>query len=922
MFNPNNHFKQINTVLLLSLILFSCIRVLKVNAVPTNVIPNDKIEQAFENDSMIDAILREEITRSLEPNSENITDTESDNISWIPILSKAPRPPSVEIIESSENYLVLNLTIYGMYHTQKYNGSSLFDQITIPETGLFSEIGKAQIPAIREYIKIPRETSVSLDILYSTQYNISNYKIWPSQSPIPEVQEKTRKQKFEYDEQFYCQSNIFPSDISQISSPMFLRNHELIQLCYYPIQIYPFEEIIQITSNIIVKINFNTKITSHLSLVEGPRVSDKRSQIFDNLITELVLNEAPKKYMIESVEETGYLIVTHDSFFDSLNEFILWKQDQGLSVSAVKLSEIGINPTDEDIYSFIKNAYETWQIPPTYILLVGDVEYVPTHYGIFHMYHNETTPTDHYYACVAGDDYFPDLLVGRLSVKNLNELSSILDKIINYSGGFTKKITLIADNEEGRTFEETSNWVYDYTGYYGYTADRFHESTNTATISNIQTAINEGRSIVNYRGHGNPTSWHTSGFSNEDILTLNNQNKYPFVVSCTCLTGYFDYHIDSFGETWMKAPNKGAVAFWGSSRVSYSGWNDDLVKNVYISIFEKGATRVGFITTLAKLDMFRNYGDGYLTELEFELYNLLSDPHLEIFPTYTHELEINLNHQEHVDNGELVRINASVSNIGQSIETDISVELYINNELVENARIDFLNPNDSQIIQFQWQSIPGLHNITVILIPVSDESLIYNNRETGSLMVYDPSLILIVNDNTGNVGFRGSSLTNITNILDESEYTYIKWDKSQDGVPELYVMNLFDTLIWTTGDYYSWAVDPYDALLLDGYVRQGGNLILEGQDIGYDHKTDSFMVNVAHASFQKDKIPSPGLRSSKTPHSLTEGIRPDCDGWIFNEPERPAGKRSAGKILESIRNNPIFLTKNRFFFKIAAFLKR
>ena len=68
------------------------------------------------------------------------------------------------------------------------------------------------------------------------------------------------------------------------------------------------------------------------------------------------------------------------------------------------------------------------------------------------------------------------------------------------------------------------------------------------------------------------------------------------------------------------------------------------------------------------------------------------------------------------------------------------------------------------------------------------------------------------------------------------------------GNPSLAFLLNFKLVIWTCGDCWNWAVDSTDAERLEAYLSQGGTILLEGEDIGYDHDSDDFMVNVAHES--------------------------------------------------------------------------
>ncbi len=60
--------------------------------------------------------------------------------------------------------------------------------------------------------------------------------------------------------------------------------------------------------------------------------------------------------------------------------------------------------------------------------------------------------------------------------------------------------------------------------------------------TDITNWINDGALIVNYSGHASLQQWAAEAvFVNADAGTLTNSGKYPFVISMSCLTGYFGY---------------------------------------------------------------------------------------------------------------------------------------------------------------------------------------------------------------------------------------------------------------------------------------------------------------------------------------------------------------------------------------------
>jgi hypothetical protein len=90
---------------------------------------------------------------------------------------------------------------------------------------------------------------------------------------------------------------------------------------------------------------------------------------------------------------------------------------------------------------------------------------------------------------------------------------------------------------------------------YGYTeVDEIYDPyANSAMVA---AALDEGRGIVNYCGHGSTTSWGSSGFSNGDVNNLTNNGMLPFILSVACYNGTFTGGT-CFAEAWLRATNAG-----------------------------------------------------------------------------------------------------------------------------------------------------------------------------------------------------------------------------------------------------------------------------------------------------------------------------------------------------------------------------
>jgi len=96
------------------------------------------------------------------------------------------------------------------------------------------------------------------------------------------------------------------------------------------------------------------------------------------------------------------------------------------------------------------------------------------------------------------------------------------------------------------------------------------ESDRQAAL--IRSKINDGVGFVNYTGHGNWDEWEGPRITIGDVSSFTNFGKYPVVIANACLTAKFDERV-SFGEAWVRAENRGAVAYIGASNSTF--FNED-----------------------------------------------------------------------------------------------------------------------------------------------------------------------------------------------------------------------------------------------------------------------------------------------------------------------------------------------------------
>ena len=237
-----------------------------------------------------------------------------------------------------------------------------------------------------------------------------------------------------------------------------------------------------------------------------------------------------------------------------------------------------------------------------------------------------------------------------------------------------------------------------------------------------------------------------------------------------------------------------------------------------------------------------------------------------------HDLRVTLQAPGAIHAGGDARLNATVHNDGLNDETNVRLSLLANGTEIASRMIPTLTPGASESLSYTWtQSLEGWYNITAYSAPVPNENVVSNNAATDWTAVTDADVLLVVDDD-GSYSIRGTSQDRFETALTNAGLDYLVWVESVHDRPGLDVLGLFQAVVWTCGDYWDGAVDSVDAGGLQSYLDRGGAVLLEGEDIGFDHRSDIFMSTVAHAYYEVDYVGSSGIHKTDPTHPIAQGL--------------------------------------------------
>jgi len=330
------------------------------------------------------------------------------------------------------------------------------------------------------------------------------------------------------------------------------------------------------------------------------------------------------------VTGADYVVISPVDFMPALTSLIALRQSQGLTVTVESAQAIydaygSGRPDPAALRAYLANAYATWALRPTYVLLVGDGTFDPKRYRadtpptIIPPYLADVDPwagetaADNRYVTVDGADNLPDMLIGRLPVNTLAETQIVVNKIVQYEtqpapGGWNGNVVFAADNPDSAgNFAAQSEILASTFISTPFTAQRIYytppPTTATATQQAILNRWNAGAGLVMYTGHASVSQWAVERlFHRDDASSLNNAAKLPVVLEMTCFTGSFQNPAyGTLDELLVRRSNGGAVAAWGATGLGVSTGHADLADGFMRSVFVEGKTNLGLAAFSGKL---------------------------------------------------------------------------------------------------------------------------------------------------------------------------------------------------------------------------------------------------------------------------------------------------------------------------------
>jgi hypothetical protein len=532
------------------------------------------------------------------------------------------------VISADEDHaeLLFELSDYELI-TNTIEGEKYY-RIFHPEAGYLLEEGLPELPVFSVSVIIPDRGTVSLQKeIIDRQRMITDISVMPSQGYDMVIDES---RGFLKDDAFYSKNEEYPLYLTRMSEPAVIRDYRFVTVTVAPFSFNPSKAELTIKEEVRVRIDYNR---SRIGANEITRAGRKLSRSFENIYRGIFLNYDQNRDTTRDYQARSILVIHHHSLTiqAAVNNFVNWKRDKGFEITAVSTEDLTSNTV---IKNYIQNAYNNWDNPPEYVVLMGGGSgsfQIPTFYA-------NGAYGDHPYGLLEGNDDIPDVFVGRVPIVTVEQSSAMWNKIRYYekepyltdtdwyerallvgdsttSSGISPKFTIKYVKELMLLYNEEYQFVEHYSG-------------SASTV--INNAINQGVSLFPFRGYIGMAGWSPE----EPSLTNGAMMPNAFFMTCSTLAFSNTSKTEAIVIMGTPATLKGAVSAIGMNTSSTkTAFNNALTGSFFYGIFNENIRTMGETLARGKIFLHQTFGTVHPSEPQYHTQkaSLIGDPSMDIW---------------------------------------------------------------------------------------------------------------------------------------------------------------------------------------------------------------------------------------------------------------------------------------------------
>ena len=476
---------------------------------------------------------------------------------WTPIKSQQPCAPKVGLISNTEKETTVAFSLEGFY-TEAVNTPKGTQQIiSVPKMASMLETGAPDLPLFAIPLAIDDHAKMEVTIEKSRFEDFEHIEIAPSKGNISR-EINPDDVPFRYGEA-YSQNRFFPDSQARLDQPYILRDFRGQNILVYPFAYNPITKTLRVYTEITIRVHKTNDIGANqkTSRKRCSRIAPETRAMY----AQRFINYTERQTRYSFIPDEGeMLVICPEQYIEAMQPLVDWKNQSGRPTTIINLSDIGGNDADQ-IKSCILSHYNNPDENLVFVLLVGD--------------YDDITPkalnvgrSDIWFGQLEGNDYYPEVFVGRFSAESISDVEHQVTKVLYYERDITSSADWLNKGMGIGSTEGSGNghnggesdyqhieYIRDTLLHYTYAevSQHYHGVGIGTNATMLSQNYNNGVGICNYCNHGSVTSWYVGSFSNSHVNALVNDYKWPFIWSTACLNGKFDENC--FAEAWMRATN-------------------------------------------------------------------------------------------------------------------------------------------------------------------------------------------------------------------------------------------------------------------------------------------------------------------------------------------------------------------------------
>jgi len=532
-----------------------------------------------------------------------------------------------------------------------------FQSLNINSDGMIGVPWSPAIPSWSRLIEIPSGADPTIEISHSGESVFENFDL----APLPTTNDNPNIHEIiSISAAAYQTDGSIPEQSATISDIITIGNRHYALLDITPYSYNPARRELTVLEDLSVDIRFDAPNEDR---EDDDGSSDQlHATVWDELDRAISQNPVGRDEAEGRTDILGHYVIVHadrEELAETVQPLVEWKERKGYKVTVVNMGDLGRGA--DDLKDYLQEAYDEWDIPPTFVVLAGDA----LNQGVTGLpYYSDNegrgvswSATDIKYVHLDGNDnerdpesWIPEAFIGRLPARNTRELEYQVAKIIGYEAEpfvddpWVEGAVLISHGVRSCTHANVAvREIMQENGYQrgdileAYADYHGGQAPNRNTINQW---VDEGVGFVNFRGYDN---WGNYFQNIGEIRGRRNSWKMPVVTGMVCGTNDFPnlYKFpESIGEAWMRTSSNpaGAIASFGPTDIYTHTWfNNPMDAEFYHVLFNKGVHTLGVAALASKICLLRNYpslrslGNGLSSGYYFYTYNLLGDPGLQVW---------------------------------------------------------------------------------------------------------------------------------------------------------------------------------------------------------------------------------------------------------------------------------------------------